>query len=170
MAEALNAMGATLHVVEIYPAGSSMATQDTASSDSKVEGRSYQCSSSGFIPTTHMKASDFAANSTPQWSLSHMLGLRRNRPSNSWTENPRYQAMQKMLLLNSYPLAYIILWMPGIVNRLIEAAGHKSKVMQLMQASTQLVGLANALTYGWNERISTQVQVYFKGRKQSTKV
>ena len=76
-----------------------------------------------------------------------------------------------MLLLNSYPLAYIILWIPGIANRLIEATGNKSTVMQLMQASTQLVGLANALTYGWNEKVSSQVREYFNGsKKQSGKM
>ena len=163
-------MGATLNAVEIYPAGGST-IQDTTSSDSKIEGGPYQWSSSGTIPTTGRKvSSDLAGHTTaPQWSLSHMIGLRRNRPSNTWTENPRYQAIQKMLLLNSYPLFYIILWIPGIANRLVEATGHKSTVMQLMQASTQLVGLANAVTYGWNERVSAQVREYSKSRKQGSK-
>jgi len=160
-------MRASLHAVDIYPSGSS-ATQDTTSHEIKSGRGPYQhqgASSSGYNQTVDMKGSSLTVNSTPQWSLSHMIGFRQNRPSNSWTENPQYQAIQKMLLLNSYPLAYIILWIPGITNRLIEATGHKSNVMTLMQASTQLVGLANALTYGWNEKVSTQVREYFRSKK-----
>ncbi|KAJ8507827.1 hypothetical protein ONZ45_g9844 [Pleurotus djamor] len=61
-------------------------------------------------------------------------------------ENPRHKAVQRILLLNAYPLFYIILWIPGLANRVVEASGHSSKVTQIMQASTQFVGLANALT------------------------
>ncbi|KAF9003678.1 G protein-coupled glucose receptor regulating Gpa2-domain-containing protein [Cyathus striatus] len=71
--------------------------------------------------------------------------------------DPRYRSIQRILLLNAYPLAYIILWIPGIVNRFIELTGHTSRVTQVLQASTQFVGLANALTYGWNESISKQL-------------
>ncbi|KAF9003679.1 G protein-coupled glucose receptor regulating Gpa2-domain-containing protein [Cyathus striatus] len=71
--------------------------------------------------------------------------------------DPRYRSIQRILLLNAYPVAYIILWIPGIANRLIELTGHTSKVTQVLQASTQFVGLANALTYGWNESIARQL-------------
>ena len=100
---------------------------------------------------------------TSQWSLAQMTGLRgTHHPFTSLMDNSRYQAIQKILLLNGYPFAYIILWLPGIANRLIEASGHTSKVTQVMQASTQLVGLANALTYGWNETIATQIRKHFR--------
>jgi len=82
--------------------------------------------------------------------------------SHSLANNVRYQAIRRMLLLNAYPLAYIILSIPGIVNRLLEASGHKSHIMQAIQASMQFVGLANALTYGWNERMGTRVRERFR--------
>ncbi|KAK0472429.1 G protein-coupled glucose receptor regulating Gpa2-domain-containing protein [Armillaria luteobubalina] len=70
----------------------------------------------------------------------------------------RYKHISKILLLNAYPIAYIILWIPGLCNRLVEASGHSSKVLQIMQASTQFVGFANALTYGWNENMARSVR------------
>ncbi len=56
--------------------------------------------------------------------------------------------MQKIFLLNAYPIMYIILWIPGIANRIAEASGHSSRVVNILMASTQYVGLANAITYG----------------------
>ncbi|KAF8633201.1 hypothetical protein AX15_001470 [Amanita polypyramis BW_CC] len=99
------------------------------------------------------------------WSLS-ITGLRgTNYVSGSFSADAQYQAIQRALLLNAYPLAYIILWIPGMVNRLIEATGHTSTVMQFLQALTQLVGLANALTYGWNERVAKQLRERFSKRR-----
>ncbi|KAK0471306.1 G protein-coupled glucose receptor regulating Gpa2-domain-containing protein [Armillaria novae-zelandiae] len=66
--------------------------------------------------------------------------------------------ISRMLLLNAYPIAYILLWIPGICNRLVEASGHSSRVLQIMQASTQFVGFANALTYGWNENVAKSLR------------
>jgi hypothetical protein len=75
--------------------------------------------------------------------------------------------IKKMLLLNAYPMLYIILWTPGIINRLMEAAGHKSRVLTIMQCTTQFVGLANAITYGFNEHLRKSVMKdlaeWFKG-------
>ena len=81
----------------------------------------------------------------------------------SFSTDARYQAIQRALLLNAYPLAYIILLLPGLANRLVEATGHRSKIAQFMQATTQLVGLANAITYGWNERVAKQLKERFIG-------
>ncbi|KAG9217959.1 hypothetical protein PLEOSDRAFT_1086413 [Pleurotus ostreatus PC15] len=78
--------------------------------------------------------------------------------------NSRQRAIQRVLLLNAYPLLYILLWIPGLAHRIVEATGHKSQVTQIMQASTQFVGLANALTYGWNERIASQIKEKFRRR------
>ncbi|KAG9221357.1 hypothetical protein CCMSSC00406_0009934 [Pleurotus cornucopiae] len=83
----------------------------------------------------------------------------------SQQESPRYKAIQRILLLNAYPLFYIILWIPGLANRMVEASGNKSKVTQIMQASTQFVGLANALTYGWNERIARELRAKYMRHK-----
>ncbi|KAF9489752.1 hypothetical protein BDN71DRAFT_1511848 [Pleurotus eryngii] len=87
-----------------------------------------------------------------------------SRPSMaSQMESPRYKAVQRILLLNAYPFFYIILWIPGLANRIVEASGHSSKIAQILQASTQFVGLANAITYGWNERIARELRrKYFR--------
>lgn len=60
------------------------------------------------------------------------------------TIKARETHIQKLLLFNAYPVAYIILWIPGILNRFIELTGHKSRPVAILQASTQFVGLANA--------------------------
>jgi hypothetical protein len=92
-----------------------------------------------------------------------MLGLRK---TSTFSPNSRYQAIQWALLLNAYPVAYIILWLPDIANRLIEATGHSVTAMQFLQVTRQLVGLTNALTYGLNERVKTQLMERFS--KQPT--
>jgi hypothetical protein len=60
------------------------------------------------------------------------------------TIKARETHIQKLLLFNAYPAAYIILWIPGILNRFIELSGHSSRPVAILQASTQFVGLANA--------------------------
>ncbi|KFY31983.1 hypothetical protein V493_00618 [Pseudogymnoascus sp. VKM F-4281 (FW-2241)] len=60
--------------------------------------------------------------------------------------------LKKMLLLNGYPIAYIILWIPGIANRLVESLGTSPRWLEALQSSTQFIGLANALTYGLSEQ------------------
>ena len=101
--------------------------------------------------------------SKPRTWFLRITGLRRSnrRISSGFSSDPHYQAVQRTLLLNSYPLAYIILWIPAIVNRFIEVTGRSSTVMQFLQVTAQLVGLANALTYGWNERVTKQLKERF---------
>lgn len=61
--------------------------------------------------------------------------------------------LKRMLLMNGYPIAYIILWIPGMANRLVEVVNGSSPVwLRALQASTQFVGVANAVTYGLNEQ------------------
>jgi hypothetical protein len=165
-------MVVSLRSVDIVPAGSS----DSRRTPSSLDSSKYQGGSHGYYEQNGASSSilvdregagssrpKIAADSTSKWSLSQMTGLRgTHQASHSLANNLRYQAIRRMLLLNAYPLAYIILWIPGIVNRLIEASGHSSNVMQAIQASTQFVGLANALTYGWNERIATRVRERFR--------
>ncbi|CRK24406.1 hypothetical protein BN1723_013289 [Verticillium longisporum] len=66
---------------------------------------------------------------------------------------PAAPNVRKMLLMNGYPIAYIILWMPGIANRLAESVGKSPRWLSAMQASTQYIGLINALTYGLSEQM-----------------
>ncbi|KAG7444648.1 uncharacterized protein BT62DRAFT_933684 [Guyanagaster necrorhizus] len=77
-------------------------------------------------------------------------------------DEKRQRQVARVLLLNAYPIAYIVLWIPGLCNRLVEASGHTSRVLQLMQATTQFVGFANALTYGWNENVAKSLKEAIK--------
>lgn len=82
--------------------------------------------------------------------------------SDAGKPNPTRQSMapsrvereiQRTLLLNSYPLLYAILWIPGILNRIFELTGHPNQTLAILQSSTQFVGFANAVTYGYNEHL-----------------
>ncbi|KAL1870743.1 hypothetical protein Daus18300_005063 [Diaporthe australafricana] len=77
--------------------------------------------------------------------------------------------IKRMLLLNAYPIMYVILWVPGLVNRFMEATGNtsQSRVLAALQSSSQFVGLANALTYGFNTALRKKIKVWWrrKGRK-----
>ncbi|KAB2577964.1 Cyclic AMP receptor 3 [Lasiodiplodia theobromae] len=57
----------------------------------------------------------------------------------------------RMVLLNLYPVTYLILWLPGIANRIVEATGNYSRPLGILQSSTQYVGFANACVYGFKE-------------------
>lgn len=74
--------------------------------------------------------------------------------------------IKRMLLLNAYPIMYVILWIPGMVNRFMEATGNtsQSRVLAALQSSSQFVGLANALTYGFNTALRKKVRVWWRRR------
>ncbi|KAF3763165.1 hypothetical protein M406DRAFT_73793 [Cryphonectria parasitica EP155] len=55
------------------------------------------------------------------------------------------------LLLSLFPLAYIVVWIPGLCNRFAELTGTQSATLDALQATTQLTGLVNALIYGFRE-------------------
>ncbi|KAJ3560740.1 hypothetical protein NPX13_g9200 [Xylaria arbuscula] len=103
---------------------------------------------------------------TPRKSTSSQVYQTESNIKNTYTsperENIRKRSrkmekeVRRMLLLRGYPMLYVILWIPGIVSRLLQAAGNEaaanSRVLIGLQASTQFVGLANAITYGWNQQ------------------
>lgn len=70
----------------------------------------------------------------------------------------RKTSLRKMLLLNGYPILYILLWIPGMANRIAEAFGPSPRWLRVTQASTQLVGLANAMTYAYNEQLRGRIR------------
>jgi hypothetical protein len=53
-----------------------------------------------------------------------------------------------VLLMTAYPIMYILLWIPGIANRIVEATGRTSLPLQYAQASTQLLGLIDSVIFG----------------------
>ncbi|KJZ77662.1 hypothetical protein HIM_02839 [Hirsutella minnesotensis 3608] len=69
------------------------------------------------------------------------------------TKMPAPPNIKKMLLMNGYPIAYILLWIPGMVNRVAESVGHSPRWLQALQSTTQFVGFVNAFTYGFSEHL-----------------
>ncbi|CAH0020295.1 unnamed protein product [Clonostachys rhizophaga] len=97
-----------------------------------------------------------------------------SRPTLESVSGPHYAShmpappnVKKMLLMNGYPLAYIILWIPGIANRLAESTGQSPRWLKALQASTQYVGLVNSLTYGISEQMRQEVWKKLKGPSSS---
>jgi hypothetical protein len=75
------------------------------------------------------------------------------------TLSTRRKNLKKMLMMQGYPLIYIVLWIPGITNRLWESIAGKSPLwLQALQASTQYIGLGNTITYAWNEQLYSKVR------------
>lgn len=90
-------------------------------------------------------------------------------PTQLYMRNKSRQAerdIKRMLLLNGYPIMYIILWIPGIANRVMEATGQTKNTgaLNILQCSTQFVGFANALTYGLNIEIREKLSRDLFGR------
>jgi hypothetical protein len=85
--------------------------------------------------------------------------------NNSQTLVSRTKELRRFLLLNGYPILWILLWIPGMANRASELKTGKSPTwLQAAQATTQLVGLANVLTYAWTEKFVQRLRKRF-GRR-----
>ncbi|CAG8978077.1 hypothetical protein HYALB_00000749 [Hymenoscyphus albidus] len=111
------------------------------------------------VPISSSKAlTNFTSYEQQYGSATHEQTLEYDR-SASLVKKQR--EIQKVLLLNAYPIAYVILWLPGLINRLNELNGNHSRVLQIMQSSSQFVGLANAITYGYNEGIKRQMRKWW---------
>jgi hypothetical protein len=76
----------------------------------------------------------------------------------------RAKELRRFLLLNGYPILWILLWIPGMANRACELAGRSPTWLQALQATTQLVGLANVLTYAVTEKFVERLRKRFGGR------
>jgi hypothetical protein len=64
-------------------------------------------------------------------------------------KDPRIRVVAQM---TAYPALYILLWIPGIVNRGVEASGRTSITLQYLQASTQLIGLVDTIIFAAQQR------------------
>lgn len=68
--------------------------------------------------------------------------------------------IRRMLLLNAYPTLYVLLWIPGIVNRFMEATGtapSSTRIVGALQSTSQFVGFANALTFGLSATLRRRI-------------
>ncbi|KAL1845550.1 hypothetical protein Daus18300_014500 [Diaporthe australafricana] len=80
--------------------------------------------------------------------------------------------IRRMLLLNAYPTLYVLLWIPGIVNRLMEATGatpSNPRAVAALQSTSQFVGFANALTFGVNATMRRRISSATAKAKQTLK-
>lgn len=122
------------------------------------------------ITLDEMEAQKKAYQELRQKSVSEEVMTPKAEPPPRFSRvNPMQQNEQRIkrtLLLNAYPIMYILLWIPGIANRIAEASGHPTRVLVIAQASTQFVGLANAITYGINERVWAQLKAVFRKRER----
>ncbi|KAK8134259.1 hypothetical protein PG984_006271 [Apiospora sp. TS-2023a] len=59
--------------------------------------------------------------------------------------------LRHWLVLSIYPATYMLVWIPGLANRIVELQGDKSQLLSVLQATTQLTGFINALCYGFKE-------------------
>ncbi|GAM88211.1 hypothetical protein ANO11243_062420 [Dothideomycetidae sp. 11243] len=57
------------------------------------------------------------------------------------------QNVARIMLMRAYPFSYVLLWLPGIANRLAELAGHPMQWLVISQASTQFIGLVDSVLY-----------------------
>ncbi|KAL6915356.1 hypothetical protein FSST1_006851 [Fusarium sambucinum] len=124
---------------------------DTASSDGKVQWSAY-------AEPERPSPEAPCTNNTQQSS----------NPPGQYRHGPTSPNLRKMLLLNGYPIAYIILWIPGMANRLAESVGTSPKWLTGLQACTQFVGLVNALTYSFTEQMQRAIQMWMKRRSFRT--
>ncbi|KAF3932968.1 hypothetical protein ABW20_dc0103299 [Dactylellina cionopaga] len=156
----------------VIHAPSSTISRNSASSANDVRGtdteKGYSSGTANGGPSPGVRASTSRRKSL-KFSFSHPFAHRsaedddlsdqEEKMSESDRDNAaRSRRVRRVLLLNAYPAMYILLWIPGIVNRLIEASGHSNNITTLLQSSTQFVGLANALTYGWNENVGKRLR------------
>ena len=99
------------------------------------------------------------STTTPHRTFAHPA--KDTKPPRAKAAERRARAVQKTMLLNAYPILYIILWIPGIANRIAEATNNQSYVLGILQSATQFIGFANAITFGWNEQIWRYLKVRF---------
>lgn len=65
----------------------------------------------------------------------------------------RKNQVNRLMILRAYPILYVVLWLPGIANRIAEATGHPIRALQILQSSTQLIGFADSVTYFIQDRL-----------------
>lgn len=74
------------------------------------------------------------------------------------------------LMLSLFPLVYILVWIPGMLNRAVELGGGSSQTLTALQATTQLTGLMDAVVYGFREhRLAHRRRRVARARKLQAK-
>ncbi|KAF6817223.1 hypothetical protein CPLU01_13631 [Colletotrichum plurivorum] len=140
---------------------------DLTSSSSRKEGRSRSSTLSWHLPPSRDVARDFPPNPSLNNVNSKTKDAKANVLQTNASDFPiRKQTrkvereIKRMMLLNAYPVMYVLLWIPGLTNRLMEASGNtsQSRVLAALQSSSQYIGLANAITYGFNQHVRHRIK------------
>ncbi|UPK92194.1 hypothetical protein LCI18_003129 [Fusarium solani-melongenae] len=134
-------------------------SQPISKGDQRNEGSDFGKSQWSASPRDQPPPTEIPYTDTTQQS-SNNAGSSRNAPA-----SPN---LKRMLLLNGYPIAYIILWIPGMANRLAESVGTSPQWLTSLQACTQFIGMVNALTYGFTEQMQRAIQMWMKRRSFRT--
>ncbi|KAK9766907.1 hypothetical protein K7432_003658 [Basidiobolus ranarum] len=69
------------------------------------------------------------------------------KPEFSTADNDHIAMAMRRIYL--YPLVYVVITLPGLLNRLLETSGVDLNIFEILQSITQLTGLANAVLYGF---------------------
>ncbi|KAK0381517.1 hypothetical protein CLIM01_01102 [Colletotrichum limetticola] len=111
---------------------------------------------------------NFASSHNAAIGGDHTAGLGEPDVCTDPPKLPPPPNLRRMLLLNGYPIGYLILWTPGIVNRLIEIQGGTSPNWLIgLLASSQYIGLVHAVTYGYNEQIGRTIRSWTNFRRKT---
>ncbi|KAJ3208717.1 hypothetical protein HDU67_006586 [Dinochytrium kinnereticum] len=105
-------------------------------------------------------------NLSRDMSSSKSTGSFQNN-SGTWDEERAYQQIKQkadaqrnaIMKLLIYPTAFTLLWIPGLVNRFAEASGQTPETLAItsfFQFTTQLVGFANSVIYGYSRFFGKQ--------------
>ncbi|KAI1259212.1 G protein-coupled glucose receptor regulating Gpa2-domain-containing protein [Xylariaceae sp. FL1019] len=100
---------------------------------------------------------DFATEPTTQSTVTFETRANDDGKQFQASRMPAPPNVRRMLLMNGYPIAYIVLWIPGIANRLAESVGDSPTWLTALQSLTQYIGLINAITYGVSEQVRRDV-------------
>ncbi|KAK2614743.1 hypothetical protein N8I77_001548 [Diaporthe amygdali] len=129
-------------------------------------------SSTRITPHTETKiTSTRCSRAAPSKPQRHMSVSQRDAGAQSRAHQVEKE-IRRMLLLNAYPTLYVLLWIPGIVNRFMEATGNtpsNPRAVAALQSTSQFVGFANALTFGVNANMRRRISSATAGAAQALK-
>ncbi|KAJ4397652.1 hypothetical protein N0V93_001885 [Gnomoniopsis smithogilvyi] len=101
-------------------------------------------------------------------SLVNMFGTITRVETHKTPQTKRIEReVKRMLLMNAYPILYVLLSVPGLVNRLLQASGSplSGRLLDALQASSAFIGFANAVTYGLNRHLRTRISGSFRSAR-----
>jgi hypothetical protein len=99
-----------------------------------------------YIATTHDHKQAQSLLKTGSVQTCNTEAIQPLRPT---FKDPRLRVVAQM---TAYPILYVLLWTPGIINRGVEASGRTSVTLQYLQASTQLIGLVDTIIFAAQQR------------------